>query len=395
MLFGIEIIALAGFLLGAYSIVANDVIQTLGTFLSSNGKTPWPILWLFASVIIVAAMLTGTVGNGGDIAFDRLDQIPYRPLDLNAPRPGWWAAWDPPGGVEWYHVAPPLALLALTRFGVPVSTTFLVLTVFTLTTAESLEANVLPSMLVKSGLGYVVAFGSAILVYLAVSRTFETWVARTRDKPVHLAWTLAQWVSTGYLWWNWLVQDLANIFVFLPRQSVETELGVAVRFDPALIVFATLLMLALHAFLFQQRGGEIQKIVTSKTNTTDIRSATMVDFIYGSILLVFQQINNVPMSTTWVFLGLLAGRELAIAYVARLRRPGPAGFDLLTDIMRALIGLCISVALAIGIPRLAGAPALADIGYGGVALLALAAFLLGGGIWALRRWVADAQPQPA
>lgn len=33
-------VAIIGFLLAAYSIVANDAIQTLGTFLSSNAKRP-------------------------------------------------------------------------------------------------------------------------------------------------------------------------------------------------------------------------------------------------------------------------------------------------------------------------------------------------------------------
>ena len=32
---------ISGFMLSAYSIVANDAIQTLGTFLSSNNKQPW------------------------------------------------------------------------------------------------------------------------------------------------------------------------------------------------------------------------------------------------------------------------------------------------------------------------------------------------------------------
>lgn len=53
-------------------------------------------------------------------------------------------------------------------------------------------------------------------------------------------------------------------------------------------------------------------MVTSKTMTADIRSATVIDLIYGEILLVFKAWSNLPMSTTWVFLGLLAGRELAM-----------------------------------------------------------------------------------
>ena len=33
-----------GFILAAYAVIGNDVIQTLGTFLTSNKKTHWTIL---------------------------------------------------------------------------------------------------------------------------------------------------------------------------------------------------------------------------------------------------------------------------------------------------------------------------------------------------------------
>jgi hypothetical protein len=44
-----ETIAIVGFLFAAYSIVANDAIQTLGTFLSSNAKRPW---WMLGFVLL-------------------------------------------------------------------------------------------------------------------------------------------------------------------------------------------------------------------------------------------------------------------------------------------------------------------------------------------------------
>ena len=42
-----EALMIVGFLLTSYSIVGNDAIQTLGTFLSSNDHRPWWVLWLF------------------------------------------------------------------------------------------------------------------------------------------------------------------------------------------------------------------------------------------------------------------------------------------------------------------------------------------------------------
>lgn len=344
------VFSIVGFLIASYSIVANDAIQTLGTFLSSNAKRPWWILWLYACSILTAVMLWGYFGGNQDIAFDRLNELPY-----------------PEGGVKWWHAIPPLFLLVLTRFGVPVSTTFLVLTIFALTGGAETE-GVLPKMLTKSALGYIVAIGAAFVVYLIVSRIFERWVHRTHSEPHKPYWFVLQWLSTAFLWSQWLMQDLANIFVFLPRTTELVPVmengapllqdGVAVMqtqvsFSPMLLVFATLVMLALHAIIFATRGGEIQKIVLSKTNTTDVRAATLIDFIYGVILYFFKELNDIPMSTTWVFLGMLAGREIAIAYVAGLRSHMDALWDVVSDVLRAFVGLVISVVLAILLPAIA------------------------------------------
>lgn len=329
---GIELFALLGFMIAAYSIVANDAIQTLGTFLSSNGQRPWWVLWLYACSIIVAVMLYGYYVLNTDIAYGRLNRIPYPEL-----------------GIQWWHALPPLALLILTRFGIPVSTTFLVLTIFTLTGGAATE-GVMLDMLMKSGVGYIVALMAGGLVYLAVANTWERWIRRTMENPIPAHWIALQWLSTAFLWSQWLIQDLANIFVFLPRQTIQNGTSTQVIFDPWLLVFATVVMLLLHAWIFARRGGEIQKIVLSKTNTTDIRAATLIDFIYGIILFIFKDISDVPMSTTWVFLGLLAGREIAISYVAGLRSRREAAFDVATDVGRATIGLIVSVSLAIILP---------------------------------------------
>ena len=344
------VFSIVGFLIAAYSIVANDAIQTLGTFLSSNARRPWWVLWLYACSILTAVMVWGFFGSDGDIAFDRLNSLPY-----------------PENGVQWWHAIPPLALLVLTRFGVPVSTTFLVLTIFALSGGAETE-GVLPKMLTKSALGYVVAISAAFVVYAAISRIWERWIDRTRDIGHSPLWFVLQWMSTAFLWSQWLMQDLANIFVFLPRSTelvpvLENGIpvmrdGIAVlethvSFSPWLLVFATIVMLGLHAIIFATRGGEIQKIVLTKTNTTDVRAATLVDLIYGIILFFFKEVNDIPMSTTWVFLGMLAGREIAIAYVAGLRSRMAALADIGSDIMRAMIGLVISVVLAIFLPAIA------------------------------------------
>ena len=111
-------------------------------------------------------------------------------------------------------------------------------------------------------------------------------------------------------------------------------------------------MLLLHAVIFATRGGAIQKVVLTKSNTTDIRSATFVDLIYGVVLLLFKEVSNIPMSTTWVFVGLLAGREIAIAWNQRHRSRREVSRLVLSDFAKIVTGLAVSVGLALALPAL-------------------------------------------
>ena len=308
---------IVGFLLAAYSVVANDSIQTLGTFLSSNAHRPWWVLWIFAGGILLAVIAYSWWVHGGDPAYGRLEKFPI-----------------PEGGIRWYHAIPPLALLILTRMGVPVSTTILVLTVFAVSN--------LGDMLIKSLAGYVVAFFSALILFRLVFRRATEYFHRTRGATIPGYWVALQWLSTGFLWSQWLIQDLANIFVYLPR---ELSFG--------WFAFGTSVLVGLLGIVFYQFGGTIQKIVTSKTDTTDIRAATIIDFIYGVVLLVFKEWSNMPMSTTWVFLGVLAGREFALSMYLADTSGRDTARKVLLDGSKALAGLVVSVVLALGLPWLA------------------------------------------
>ena len=308
-----------GFLLGAYSIVGNDAIQTLGTFLSSNAHRPWWVLWLFGGGVITVVLVYGWTVHSGDVSYGRLQAIPV------------------PEHFTWIYCVPPFVLLLLTRWGIPVSTTFLTLTIF--------APKALPSMLVKSLLGYATAFVVAIIVYKLVTRSFEHRFNRT-EGPTGGWWVVAQWCSTGFLWSQWLIQDLANIYVFLPRDPVTNTPDIAVGWFAASVA----VILAMLAYIFYTHGGAIQKVVLSKTNTTDIRSATFVDLIYGIVLLLFKEVSNLPMSTTWVFVGLLAGREIAITWNERHRGRRELSRLVLSDLAKIFAGLAVSVALALLLP---------------------------------------------
>ena len=114
-----------GFGLAGYSVIANDSIQTLGTFIASKKKWfAWYILAWSASLVMIFALAWGWYNYNGDISYGRLTRIPYQEI-------------------QWYHAVAPAILLLLTRIGIPVSTTFLVLSAFASTI-------VLEKMLVKS-----------------------------------------------------------------------------------------------------------------------------------------------------------------------------------------------------------------------------------------------------
>lgn len=318
-----------GFLLASFSVIGNDVIQTLGTFMSSNEKRPWWTLFIFAGTILAATLIYSWFINDGDVSYLRLIGDPPENNFENPKYPL-------PDPFAWYYLLPPLVLLFVTRWGIPVSTSFLILTFF--------KPAGLQDMMVKSVIGYVVAFAAAIIVYIVITKRFEKkFINSDISKKETQVWTILQWFSTGFLWTQWLAQDFANIYVYLPRQLGVGEL-----------IISLIIILMMLAFIFYVKGGAIQNIVKSKTNTTDIRSATIIDFIYGIVLFFFKELNNIPMSTTWVFIGLLAGREIAIRWRLdnKLTRYEVRG--VLLDLGKVTFGLLISIVLVFFIRWITG-----------------------------------------
>lgn len=305
------IYAAIGFFLASYAVIGNDAVQTLGTFIASNRRTfKWYWLWLAASAVLVATIVYGWHVNDGDLSYGRLAKIP-------------------PVEIQWYHAAAPALLVLLTRIGIPVSTTFLVLSAFASTV-------ILEKVLVKSIIGYGLAAIVAYALWMIISRVInEKYDKVTADK--RSLWRVLQWCSTGFLWFSWLSHDMANIAVYLPRQ-VPVDL----------LIGALVLLVFWLAVIFKTSGGKIQDIVLEKSGTRFMRSATIIDFIYAAILWYFKELNSIPMSTTWVFVGLLTGRELAIATTYRAQYKFGYVFPLIgKDFMKMMIGLGVSVALVL------------------------------------------------
>ena len=310
-----------GFALAAYSAIANDSIQTLGTFLASNSKRTWVWQWLFMGGIFAATTLYSWLSYGGDVSHERLMSKGFEVA---------------PTEFSFLQLAAPIFLLILTRLKMPVSTSFLLLSCFA-TSGKGIVA-----MTSKSLGGYVIAFLLSIVIWYA----FEPAMNRAWKGKASPIWRPIQWVATGLLWSVWLMQDMANIAVFLPRGG-EAGPGLSVI---ELSAFIGVIFLGL-GMLFYKRGEAIQEVVNEKKGVGDVRSATLIVIVYALILYVFKIHSKVPMSTTWVFIGLLAGREIAFGIRRRVEAAGDqplraARKMIFKDLRAVTIGFVVSLVLA-------------------------------------------------
>ena len=305
-----------GFFFAAYSAIANDSIQTIGTFLASNADKKWWMLWLWIGGIFVLTVSYSWFTYDGDVTYQRLTSRGFE---------------EAPASFKFLQVAAPLFLLIITRLRMPVSTTFLLLSAFA-TRPEGIT-----DVLTKSLSGYFIAFAVAIVVWLGLSK----YLNKLFKGEAGSFWMPLQWVVSGTLWAVWLMQDAANIAVYLPRSLEVTSFLVFVGF-----IFFGL------GILFYLRGDKIQVIVTEKSYVTDVRSATVIDGVYACVLYYFKSVSVVPMSTTWVFIGLLAGREVAMSLTDSKGKGRPLSYTfklIAKDASYAMIGLIISIIIAVAI----------------------------------------------
>lgn len=301
-----------GFLFASYSVVANDSIQTLGTFLSANKERSTWTLWFFVAGLLLATTFFSWFEYGGDVTFQRLTAKGFETA---------------PTQFTFLQVAAPLFLLVLTRRAIPVSTTFLILSAF----AASVQT--IGSVVSKSLSGYYIAFACSLMLW-SVS---ADWTKRLFKAEPSQYWYPAQWFTSGVLWSVWVMQDAANVAVYLPRKLNFFEL----------CLYGGILSAALY-LLVRNRGGEIQEVLNEKVHTSDIRHATFINIVYACILYYFKVVSATPMSTTFVFIGLLAGREIAM----RLRRDSDRSWSRVfklvgKDISKVSLGLGVSILLAL------------------------------------------------
>lgn len=313
------------FSLAAYSVLWNDAVQTLMTYIHSNDDLPKKLLFWWVLTVLLGVLWYGFLISPGGITYGRLDAKGYADIT-----------------VQWYMVFFPLLLVLMTRFkGIPVSTSLLMLSIFS-------TWLLFQNIVIKSAMWYLVAFVSGFLIWVTVEYILKRlkYKSKWSNERKVIFWRLLQTFTTILLFSTWLMHDMVNIAVFLPRDmSHEIMITISLIFTLAL------------AYTFYIGWGPVWKIVTTKTKIHRLIWATMVDGIYFVILLIFKEWSNIPMSTTWVFIGLLAGRQLAIRTINRVgklkkkekkHRFRVAFKEIGRDFIKIFIGLGVSlVALVI------------------------------------------------
>lgn len=150
-----------GFGLAAYAAIANDSIQTIGTFIASNLHRRWWYLWIFMGLIFLATVTYSWIHFDGDITYHRLQSKGFS---------------EAPGTFSFLHLATPVILLILTRLRMPVSTTFLLLNAFSTSSKTIIGVR-------KSLIGYFLAFFSAIFVWFIVGYFVKNLRRRGESMP--------------------------------------------------------------------------------------------------------------------------------------------------------------------------------------------------------------------
>ena len=162
--------------------------------------------------------------------------------------------------------------------------------------------NMISFMLLKTFSGYALGFTLSFFLWNFLYKHFNQVLTKKDISLKETEWKFLQWASTGLLWVIWLTQNTVNIVVYVPRLFTLRE-----------IILFILLGIVMIGFIFYNKGGPIQEMVKQKSDMKNARSATMINLCFAFVILSMSLYNSIPMATTWIFIGILAGREIAVA----------------------------------------------------------------------------------
>ena len=263
--------------LTTYNIIFNNSIQTIGLFISSNKENNiLHTLLFFGSIFVFSVVLSWFLTSGG-VHYHLLDTIDYKENHINI-----------------LFIFLPLMLYFFTKKRIPVSATFLVIPLFA-------NKDTIENMINKTSVSYLLSFIVSLMVYNFLYKKYKDIISNEKENT-STTWIVAEYISTGVLWFSWLTISLCNFVVFLPRNFYFKDI----------LLLSLIGIITIYCILIS-RGGEMQKIITQKSDVKNIKTTVIFNTLFSFMLLFIQHINTIPVTSTWMFLGILAGREIAIS----------------------------------------------------------------------------------
>lgn len=262
--------------LSVFSVIENSSFQIFGTFLTSNKNKSVFQIFIFIFAIFFVTLLFEWTTNGGRLDFDRLVNINYSE------------------NIDFRSVLAPLLLFFLTYKKIPVSTTFILLSGFA-------TKHTVDSMLTKTATSYLVSFVFGYYIWYKLDKLLNGKISDFDNDKIK-KWENIQIISNIGLIIFWIMSNNSNLVVSLPRTFNILYFLIYILFC-AISVF----------YVVFSRGGKIQSIIDAKNGLDNPKTNSILNIAFSLIIFMFQYINTTPVATTWSFVGLLSGRELALS----------------------------------------------------------------------------------
>jgi hypothetical protein len=302
-------------IIASFAIVGNDSPQLIGTYLATRRNEKWYETFAFVAIIFVVILTLCWFVYNQEVHFSILNNVTQRKINK-------------------YYLIAPLILLFLTHNGIPTSSTFLMLSVF-------LDKNNIIYMLTKTAASYFVSFAASAYIFSMILKKYRKYLLNTtstEDKYLYI-WNYLQIISTVLLVINWLCFSISNITVFLPR-----------KLNPHDFLLFMFILLYTLASVLSNKSNKMQEILSSKKNANNLKINVLINLLFSTILFVFKVISNISIATTFVFLGILAGKEVAIAFSESDifgKTYKKTILTVLRDINKCILGVCVSLAFVI------------------------------------------------
>jgi hypothetical protein len=293
----------------AFAIIGNDSPQLIGTYLASKENEKWYKTFFFVGSIFFIALCWAWYFQGGELHFKILNNIPYR--EINS-----------------FYLAAPAVLLLLTHFGIPTSSTFLILSIF-------MKGGDVFAMLTKTVTSYFFSCVFSGYAHYIALRKYGKYLLSPFEKQKERMWNALQTLSTVALVANWLFFSMSNVVAFLPR-----------KFSGYDFVFFLIMLLSILGLILSNKNNRMQRIVSSKKNAGNVRINTIINVVFALILFFFKTVNNISIATTFVFLGVLAGKDIALLLNERdaeKKNYRRTLSNILKDINKCILGVGISL----------------------------------------------------